>query len=73
MDEAATHPHNQTRQVFGEMNGVMQPAPAPRFDGEMPKIPETNMSAQDYDAILARENMYYRIYTFYFTCYITLT
>jgi len=30
-DEAPHHPHNQERGVFVEVQGVMQPAPAPRF------------------------------------------
>ena len=29
--EAAGHPHNQARSVFTEVDGVMQPSPAPRF------------------------------------------
>jgi alpha-methylacyl-CoA racemase len=31
MSEAAAHPHNRERQTFVEHNGLMQPAPAPRF------------------------------------------
>jgi alpha-methylacyl-CoA racemase len=31
MEEAAQHPHNVHRQTFIERNGVVQPAPAPRF------------------------------------------
>jgi alpha-methylacyl-CoA racemase len=31
MSEAAKHPHNVARQTFIEVNGVAQPAPAPRF------------------------------------------
>lgn len=30
-DEAIAHPHNQARETFVEYEGVMQPAPAPRF------------------------------------------
>jgi alpha-methylacyl-CoA racemase len=30
-DEAASHPHNQARQTFIDIEGVTQPAPAPRF------------------------------------------
>ena len=30
-DEAIAHPHNQARETFLEYEGVMQPAPAPRF------------------------------------------
>ena len=29
--EAPTYPHNVQRQAFVELDGVMQPAPAPRF------------------------------------------
>ena len=31
MQEAAKHPHNQARETFVEVEGVPQPAPAPRF------------------------------------------
>jgi alpha-methylacyl-CoA racemase len=31
--EAPEHPHNRARQTFVEMNGTMQPAPAPRLSG----------------------------------------
>ncbi len=31
MSEAAKHPHNVARQTFLELDGVVQPAPAPRF------------------------------------------
>jgi alpha-methylacyl-CoA racemase len=31
LDEAPKHPHNVARQTFVEVDGVMQPAPAPRF------------------------------------------
>jgi alpha-methylacyl-CoA racemase len=31
MDEAPRHPHNQARSTFVEVDGVTQPAPAPRF------------------------------------------
>ena len=32
--EAAQHPHNVARQVYLEQDGVLQTAPAPRFDGQ---------------------------------------
>lgn len=38
MDEAPLHPHNRERQTFVEVNGVMQPAPAPRFSRTQPAI-----------------------------------
>jgi len=31
LDEAPRHPHNVARQTFVEIDGVVQPAPAPRF------------------------------------------
>ncbi|NLA37291.1 MAG: CoA transferase, partial [Actinobacteria bacterium] len=31
MDEATRHPHNVERGTFIELNGITQPAPAPRF------------------------------------------
>ena len=31
IDEAPKHPHNVARGTFVEIDGVMQPAPAPRF------------------------------------------
>jgi alpha-methylacyl-CoA racemase len=31
MEEAPRHPHNRQRATFVEENGVIQPAPAPRF------------------------------------------
>jgi alpha-methylacyl-CoA racemase len=32
MSEAPAHPHNRARGIFVEQDGVVQPAPAPRFD-----------------------------------------
>ena len=32
MSEAPSHPHNMARKTFIELEGVTQPAPAPRFD-----------------------------------------
>ena len=31
LDEAPKHPHNAARQTFVDVDGVVQPAPAPRF------------------------------------------
>jgi alpha-methylacyl-CoA racemase len=51
IDEAPGHAHNAQRQVFVEVSGVVQPAPAPRFSltpGEIqsppPRIGEHNVS-----------------------------
>ena len=38
MDEAPRHAHNVARQTFVEVEGVIQPAPAPRFSGTPGKI-----------------------------------
>jgi alpha-methylacyl-CoA racemase len=38
MDEAASHPHNAARQTFVEVEGITQPAPAPRFSRTAPEI-----------------------------------
>ncbi len=36
--EAPKHPHNVARQTFVERDGVVQPAPAPRFSRTVPEI-----------------------------------
>jgi alpha-methylacyl-CoA racemase len=33
LSEAAQHPHNKARGTFVQINGITQPAPAPRFSG----------------------------------------
>ncbi|GAB3006855.1 CoA transferase [Amycolatopsis acidiphila] len=38
--EAAGHPHNAARGTFVDIGGVVQPAPAPRFDRTPPQVPE---------------------------------
>ena len=38
LSEAPRHPHNVARQVFVDVDGVTQPAPAPRFSRTPPKI-----------------------------------
>jgi alpha-methylacyl-CoA racemase len=38
LDEAPTHPHMAARKALVERNGVMQPAPAPRFSRTVPEI-----------------------------------
>ncbi|GAA4675494.1 CaiB/BaiF CoA transferase family protein [Gordonia humi] len=39
LDEAVDHPHHRSRGTFIEVDGVVQPAPAPRFDGAPPTRP----------------------------------
>jgi alpha-methylacyl-CoA racemase len=36
--EASQHPHNQARGTFITVNGVLQPAPAPRFSRTAPEV-----------------------------------
>jgi alpha-methylacyl-CoA racemase len=38
MEEAIKHPHNVARRVYVEVEGVIQPAPAPRFSRTQPEI-----------------------------------
>jgi alpha-methylacyl-CoA racemase len=38
LDEAPDHPHNKARKTFVEIEGVLQPAPAPRFSRTEPVI-----------------------------------
>jgi crotonobetainyl-CoA:carnitine CoA-transferase CaiB-like acyl-CoA transferase len=38
-DEAPTHPHLAARNTFIEVDGVMQPAPAPRFSRTISNVP----------------------------------
>lgn len=53
MEEAPSHPHNVARSTFLELDGILQPAPAPRFSRTPPKIrrpptppsPETTRNA----------------------------
>ncbi len=36
--EAPTHPHNMARKTFVEIDGIVQPAPAPRFSRTKPEV-----------------------------------
>jgi alpha-methylacyl-CoA racemase len=40
MSEAASHPHNVQRRTFVEVDGVVQPAPAPRFSRSATAVPQ---------------------------------
>jgi len=53
MSEAPEHPHNKQRKTFIENEGVLQPAPAPRFSRTAPEIkgpPPT--PGQDTESVL---------------------
>jgi alpha-methylacyl-CoA racemase len=49
MDEAPKHQHNVARNTFIEIEGVVQPAPAPRFSRT---VPEVHRSAEGQNANL---------------------
>jgi alpha-methylacyl-CoA racemase len=38
LDEAPKHPHNVARKSFIEVDGLLQPGPAPRFSRTSPEI-----------------------------------
>ncbi len=52
--EAASHPHNAARGTFVEIGGMVQPAPAPRFDRTPTSTPEApRAKGSDTEAVLA--------------------
>jgi alpha-methylacyl-CoA racemase len=52
MDEVSDHPHSMVRQIFQNVDGILQPAPAPRFDGETPKAAEVDITPVDIGDVL---------------------
>lgn len=51
--EAHKHPHNQARNSFTEIDGLMQPAPAPKFSRTEPEVSHGPVEkGADTDAIL---------------------
>lgn len=52
IEEAVTHSHNRSRTTYVERDGVMQPAPAPRFSRTQSEIGETKTDT--VDAAIAR-------------------
>jgi alpha-methylacyl-CoA racemase len=51
--EAYSHPHHIAREAFLKIGGVMQPAPAPRFDRTPGEVSAPAPSpGEDTDAIL---------------------
>jgi len=55
-DEAPHHPHNAMRRTYVEIDGIVQPAPAPRFSRTVPDLPippQPPARLEDSDAILA--------------------
>ena len=54
LDAAPAHPHNKARNTYIEFNGVIQPAPAPRFSRTQGKIQSAPALAGEHtDEILA--------------------
>lgn len=52
--DAPNHPHNKVRETFVEIDGLLQPAPAPRFSRTVQKIRHGSHSpGQDTDSVLA--------------------
>jgi crotonobetainyl-CoA:carnitine CoA-transferase CaiB-like acyl-CoA transferase len=49
LDEAPQHPHMRARQTFISVDGVVQPAPAPRFSRSLPDKPSPPRSSQPID------------------------
>ena len=53
LGEVARHPHNAARATFIERDGVLQPAPAPRFSRTVPEMGRAPRKAgTDTDAVL---------------------
>jgi alpha-methylacyl-CoA racemase len=53
MDEAQRHPHNAARQTFVDVDGVTQPAPAPRFSRTPGRAAPVGAPGEGGAAILA--------------------
>ena len=50
-DEAPRHPHNLARETFFELDGIIQPSPAPRFDRTPSPVPATSVVASIADVL----------------------
>jgi len=54
LDEAPKHPHNVARKTFVEVDGLLQPGPAPRFSRTKPEIQGPPfMPEKDANSLLA--------------------
>lgn len=54
-EEAPQHPHNCARETFITIDGVVQPAPAPRFSRTQPKAPEAPAAAGIHSEEILRD------------------
>ena len=53
LSEAPEHPHNKARKTFVELDGVLQPAPSPRFSRTQAQLTNSApKTGQDTDAVL---------------------
>jgi alpha-methylacyl-CoA racemase len=52
-DEAMRHPHLAARGTFVEVDGIVQPAPAPRFSRSTPGLPESPAAITPHNTDLA--------------------
>ena len=55
MEEASQHPHMAARGTYVAVDGVVQPAPAPRFSSTVPEVPTPPRAADPADAEAALE------------------
>ena len=55
MSEAAAHPHNRERRTFVDVNGHVQPAPAPRFSRTIPEIGRASAHPGQHTADVLRD------------------
>lgn len=53
LDEAPHHPHNRCRGAFAAVDGVMQPAPAPRFSASETVTPALQPDFQSLEAAVS--------------------
>ena len=54
LSEAPEHPHMKARQTFVELDGITQPAPAPRFSRTAPELTTSSRKAgEDTSTVLA--------------------
>lgn len=57
MDEAPRHPHNVARQTFIDVDGITQPAPAPRFSKTPGEATPPPGPGRDTDEVLAEAGL----------------
>jgi alpha-methylacyl-CoA racemase len=53
--EAPEHPHNKARGTFVEVDGIVQPAPAPRFSRTVPAIQRPPAQVGEHTAEALRD------------------